>query len=150
MMENLVPVFPLGITVPVAERPVDEAADRAAIQALWVIYETAVLESDAQMWISLWDPEGLRLQPNGSVRDYDRLLHEEIDWVENPTDAFSILPKEIVIMGDHAYAMGTYVVDFAVSQGKTHRVDGKFISILRRQEDGSWRIFRSMTNAHDG
>lgn len=61
MIEKLVPVFPLGITVPVAERPVDEAADPAAIQALWVIYETAVLESDAHMWISLWDPEGLRL-----------------------------------------------------------------------------------------
>ncbi len=83
------------------------------------------------------------------MRDYDRLLHEEIDWVENPTDAFSVLPKEIVIMGEHAYSMGTYVVDFAQGKGKTHRVDGKFISILRRQEDGSWRIFRSMTNARD-
>jgi len=112
-------------------------------------HETAALASDAHMWISLWNPEGLRRQANGLVRDYGRLVHEEIEWVEKPTDAFLLLPNEIVIIGDHARSMATYAVDFAMGRGNTRRVDGTFISILRRQDDGSWRIFRSMINDHD-
>lgn len=52
-----------------------------------------------------------------------------------------ITPEEVVIVSDWAYACGTYTVD----AGGKH-LEGKFLTIFRREGDGSWRIFRDIFN----
>ena len=58
-----------------------------------------------------------------------------------PYEAMEITPEEIVVVSDWAYARGTYTVD----AGGKH-LEGKFLTIFRRQGDGSWRIFRDIFN----
>jgi ketosteroid isomerase-like protein len=46
-----------------------------------------------------------------------------------------------VVSGDWAWARGTYGVD-GEAGGNAFHVDGKFLTILKRQDDGSWKIYR--------
>ena len=68
-------------------------------------------------------------------------------------DAFdtkmSITPLEIVVMGPWAYSRGVYTQDLAAkSTGKVTHVDGKFLTILKQQPGGSWKIFRDCFNSN--
>ncbi len=49
-----------------------------------------------------------------------------------------INPEEIVVAGDGAFSRGNFIVNDAV--------EGKFLTIFRRQDDGSWRIYRDAFN----
>jgi ketosteroid isomerase-like protein len=57
----------------------------------------------------------------------------------------SIMPKETVILGDMAWSMGTYTIDYTTADGPA-QIDGKFLTLLRRQDDGSWGIYRDIFN----
>ncbi|MDG4648685.1 hypothetical protein P6F26_09515 [Roseibacterium sp. SDUM158017] len=46
--------------------------------------------------------------------------------------------EEIVIADGWAYSHGTFTVDEAV--------EGKFLTIFRRHDDGKWRIYRDAFN----
>jgi ketosteroid isomerase-like protein len=52
-----------------------------------------------------------------------------------------IQPEEVRILGDWAYAHGSYAFEMAPKEGGgTRRWSGKFLDILEKQVDGSWKI----------
>ncbi len=51
-----------------------------------------------------------------------------------PPASMEIMSEEVVVTDDWAFSRGTFTVNDAV--------EGKFLTIFRRQEDGSWRIYR--------
>jgi ketosteroid isomerase-like protein len=51
-----------------------------------------------------------------------------------------IQPEEVRILGDHAYVHGTYELKVAPKKAKTGHYTGKFLTILEKQIDGSWKI----------
>jgi len=56
---------------------------------------------------------------------------------------------EIVVTGPWGYSRGTYTQDLtARSTGKTIHVDGKFLTIFKKQMDGSWKIYRDCFNSN--
>ena len=58
----------------------------------------------------------------------------------------NIYPEEITVAGDWAYSRGTYNSDRVV-EGEEVRIEGKFLTILKRQSDGSWKIYRDCFNS---
>lgn len=50
-------------------------------------------------------------------------------------------------MGDWAFSRGNYTATQTV-QGNTVEVDGKFMTIFRRQDDGQWKIYRDIFNSN--
>ena len=50
----------------------------------------------------------------------------------------SINADEVEVLGDWAFSSGNFKVG--------EKVDGKFLTIFRRQDDGSWRIYRDAFN----
>lgn len=122
----------------------DEASDSAAIRALWQNYAAYRVSGDAESWLGLWDRDGIQMPPGVPARGIETLrpvLGKA--WAANPRDAMRINPEEIVITDGWAYTRGTYTAD----AGDTH-FEGKFMTILRRQDDGSWRIYRDIFNAN--
>lgn len=124
----------------------DEAADVAAIEAIWDRYEGYVVAGDPDGWLTLWDKEGIQLPPGTPMRGYEVIAEEE-RWNPGDFTAMEINPREIVILGDYGYAMGNYWFDFPAGEGEQGHFEGKFMTILHRQDDGSWRIFRDIFNA---
>lgn len=69
----------------------------------------------------------------------------------------SVEPEEITAVGDIAYVIGTYWETFTLVEGTTQqlqgrslagtapqRVQGRFLFIMRRQPDRSWKIARAI------
>lgn len=126
---------------PVATRA-DDAADIASIEALWESYEATREAGDAEGWLALWDEDGLRTGPSTFGIPLSRLAPRmDLRFRLSPIDEMSVDPEEIVLMGDWAYTRGR----FTVFVGRSRTV-GAFLSVLRRQEDGSWRIYRDHYN----
>jgi ketosteroid isomerase-like protein len=49
--------------------------------------------------------------------------------------------EEVRILGNRAYSHGTYTFDMGSREGgETRSYSGKFLDILERQADGSWKI----------
>ncbi len=136
-----VALFAAGSALPLAA---DEASDQAAIRDLWETYQTAWVDGDADAWLALWDDEGIQMPPGAPPRDFDA-LQSAVRSTLTPAafSAMQIDPQEIEILGDVAYARGVYTLE-----GPDMMMDGKFMTILHRQDDGSWKIYRDIFNAN--
>ena len=124
------------------------ADDEAAIRDIWVKYAAARVAGDAEAWLALWDENGIKMSEGSPARDRKALdAGVPKSFAATPTSSMNINPEEIVVTGDWAYSRGTYDADRTV-KGKDVHIDGKFLTILKRQADGSWKIYRDMSNSN--
>ncbi len=117
--------------------------DRAAILEAYDAYAGSLNSGNGEAWLSNWDEDGIQMPPGGPARGKDALRQMILAAVEEMTFNLSIDVEEVQAAGPWAYARGTYA-DARVPKagGDTIHIDGKFLSILRRQPDGSWKIYR--------
>ncbi len=134
-------VAAVALTIPLSS-VADEASDEAEIRAIWKDYASYRVAGNAEGWLGLWDENGIQMPPGMPARLIESLRPVLAEaWAANPRDAMEIIPEEIVVAGDWAYSRGIYTTDSGDAN-----FEGKFMTILRRQEDGSWRIFRDIFN----
>jgi len=125
----------------------------AAIKQLWVNYAAYVESGDAAAWLSQYDPTGIQMRPDNPARGRPELDAFVVSSWKARMDAFdtrmSITPLEVVVTGPWAFSRGVYTQDLtAKSSGKVTHVDGKFLTVLKQQDDGSWKIFRDCFNSN--
>ncbi len=118
----------------------DTASDEAAILEIWSTYSTARVAGDAETWLGLWDEEGIRMPPGRPAVDFATFAPGTPARFENGPESMRIDPEEVVVMGDWAFSRGTYTVN--------ESYEGKFLTIFRRQDDGSWGIYRDAFNSN--
>ena len=120
-----------------------QVSDVAQVYELWKEVAAFVNDGDLKHWISLWIEDGIQIAPDAPLR----IGQEQIQMAIQPTfDSFImsnmvINTEEVRILGDRAYSYGSYVFDMAPKDGEgTTRYSGKFLDILEKQADGSWKI----------
>jgi ketosteroid isomerase-like protein len=116
----------------------DTAADEDAILEIWSTYTEARVAGDAETWLSLWDEEGMRLPPGAPAVDFATFAPGTPERFAKPPASMEIKSEEIVVTNDWAFSRGNFTVNDAL--------EGKFLTIFRRQDDGSWRIYRDAFN----
>ena len=116
----------------------DAAGDEKAILEIWSTYSAARVAGDAETWLSLWDKEGIRLPPGAPALDFATFAPGTPERFAKPPASMEINSEEVVVTGDWAYSRGNFIVNDAI--------EGKFLTIFRRQGDGSWRIYRDAFN----
>ena len=133
-----------------ADEPVDTAADEAAIRALIANTAAANNAADTLGWVSLFE-DGAVYMPPGSpeIATREGLLEAAAAGFGPYAARIAITPREIVIMGDWAFAR-TYVGGSVSPRagGDPIPVDSKQIAIYHRQPDGSWKIARLINNGN--
>ena len=105
-------------------------------------YVASIQAGDMDRWIGLWIPEGKQMPPGAPAR----VGLEEIREGNSPMfDLFdtkmNVFLDELRAFGDHAYTHGNY--DYAMTPKEGGRAiigSGKFLSIYKKQEDGSWKF----------
>jgi uncharacterized protein (TIGR02246 family) len=76
-----------------------------------------------------------------------RALYEEQFSVLRPS-SLTILPEEERDLGDWGYGAGRWQATVTlVPTGRQVQLEGKYLNLLKRQADGSWKIFRHTWNA---
>ena len=117
-------------------------ADIAQVYNLWNAYADAVNAGDMKRWIALWSNDGIQMPPDAPAR----YRKEQIQVEEQPKfDLFNskmdLDPEEVCILGDHAYSHGSFFSIVTPKEGGTPiEIQGKFLTILEKQVDGSWKI----------
>lgn len=127
----------------------DDASDKAGIQSLWTTYASAAVSGDTETWLSLWDPAGVQMPPGVPARGIDVVAANIADaWAKRPPrKSMNINPIDIEIAGDWAFARGDYDVTSVIG-GAEKKMEGKFLTILKRQDDGSFKIYRDCFNGN--
>ena len=117
--------------------------DVAQIYELWNQYAAEWSPGgDFERWMDLWIDDGIQMPPDAprnmgveQIRAGNQPRYEVTDW------EMTINPDEVRVLGDRAYTYGTYEFAFTPKEGgDTTRGNGKFLTILEKQIDGSWKI----------
>ncbi len=144
----------LSACQPVMAQPQAPPSDEevtTAVNAVWREYEATLLAGDADRWIAQWMDDGVQMPPNMPPRVGKETIFAAVSGFLSQyeyTD-FVIDNEDAVASGDLAFARGTYAATFvAKSGGDPATVEGKYMTILRRQPDGSWKIYRDIFNSN--
>ncbi len=116
--------------------------DVALVHELWNEYAAAWSAGDLERWIFLWIDDGIQMPPGVArnigkevIRTSAQPQLDLYDW------EMTINPEEVRVLGDRAYSHG--LSEFALTPkkgGATTEASGKFLTILEKQVDGSWKI----------
>jgi uncharacterized protein (TIGR02246 family) len=128
--------------------PVPDA--RAAADAIFARYAASLSAGDADGWATLWTEDGVQMPPDAppvvgksQIREKLRSLLAQFRF------EMRIHTEEVRTAGDWAFARGMYAATLTPKAGGPEiPIDGKFMTILARQSDGSWRIYRDIFNSN--
>ena len=126
-------------------------AFRTAVRNIFDTYSAANIAGDTVSYISLWDEDGIKMGPNKPAVQgrpaIEKLKRKGAQkWNYESQD---IKIEETRVAGDWGFARGTYTGTLTSKSGsKTINVDGKYLTIFKRQADGSWKIFRDCFNSN--
>ena len=128
----------------------DVEADIAAINEIWNQYTVGLNTGDLDLWISLWADNGIQMPPGTPAvigKEKIRAKYESIF----PQFIFkmAITNEEVRVARNWAFSRGTYTLSTTPKAGgKTTKIAGKYLTILERQADGSWKIARDCFNSN--
>ena len=122
----------------------------AAVNDIWNQYASSLNSGDVDRWISLWTEDGVQMPPDSPPvigRTQIRTTMKAI--LDYFAFDIAVTPQEVRAAGDWAFSRGIYKATMTPKKGgKTVLIDGKYMSILQRQADGSWKIHRDIFNSN--
>jgi len=141
----------LAACQPIVAEPEVQPSDEdvaAAVDAIWDEYEASQVAGDPDRWIALWTDEGVKMPPDvPAIESTDQIYARAQRSMADPVDEMVITALETQSAGDMAYSRGVFSFTFTIDEtGEQISKDGKFLTILQRQPDGSWKIHRDIHN----
>jgi len=132
---------------PGAVAPGASAEDLAAISRVHQQYVAAHNDSDADRLVALFTEDAVLMpmdEPSLSGRQAIREHYEEF-FDQNPS-AIELSPVETRVAGDWAFERIQVKVTLPDGKGDDRHADVKYLWILQRQPDRSWKIARAIYN----
>lgn len=127
-----------------------EAAEfRKAVGEIFKTYSSANMKADADAWIGLWDENGIKMGPNSPATFGKKSIdNRKRKTIEEKTLVSQIINvEETQVFGNMGFGRGTYTaIVKPKAGGATVNLDGKFLTIFKKQADGSWKIYRDCYN----
>ena len=122
----------------------------SAVKSTWDAYGAALIAADADRWISLWDENGVQLPPESPAVNGKTAILQAVrgGLQEVRFEKFTINLEETQVSGHLGFARGTY--SYAATPkatGTTVSFQGKYLTIFKKQPDGSWKIYRDCFNS---
>jgi uncharacterized protein (TIGR02246 family) len=142
-------------TAPQAEPKRDVAADMKAIKALNDSMITAFNSSDAAAVAATYADDAVMMDPNEAAIEGRQAIQAAYEARSKERESegvavtYAFTPLEIQVAGDWAYDRGNYTVTVTPKSGKPMERSNKYLTIYRRQPDGSWKIYRDISNSNE-
>jgi ketosteroid isomerase-like protein len=129
----------------------DAAADKAKLATIFEVYVQAVNSLDAELWLSNWDENGIKMDPDTAQVVGKPAIAAKVR-AKFPSFSYrhmEVRIEEIQLMGDFAFVRGFFTFrSIMKSDSSVIDFDGKFLTTCRRQSDGSWKIYRDIYNSN--
>ncbi|UCE38827.1 MAG: SgcJ/EcaC family oxidoreductase [Thermoplasmata archaeon] len=131
----------------------DEESDIAAIKETLNQYAVGVNTGDFDRWISLWADDGVQMPPDTPSRVGKEQIREGMkpafDQMNLNITIHSI--EEAKVYGDLGLTRCTYTLKMTPKAGGetiNAMPDGKALTLVKRQPDGSWKIAYDSFNSN--
>ena len=123
------------------------AADLAAIGRLHQEYVAAHNASDPDRLMALWTDDAILMpMDEPSIRGRQAIAkHYEEFFDQNPSE-IELEPVETRVAGDWAFERIQVTVTLPGGPEENRHADVKYVWILERQPDGTWKIARAIYN----
>jgi uncharacterized protein (TIGR02246 family) len=118
-------------------------SDIARVYKLWAEYAAACHAGDLDRFMALWTDDAIQMPPDAPRRIGKAAIREGMQAGFDRFHMRNVIPRteEVRVLGDRAYSHGTYTVDMTPKGGgETMTLAAKFLDVLERQPDGSWKI----------
>jgi len=124
------------------EPPDTRAQDEAAIRALETAWSAALQAKDVDKFVANYAPDAVTLPANGPIATTPADIRKGItDMMASPGLSMTFKPTSVFVAksGDVAYTYGTYDLSMTGPDGKPVTDKGKYVTIYKKQGDGSWK-----------
>ena len=125
--------------------------DIAAIEEHMDLYALGMTTGDLDLWMSLYTEDTVKFAPDApAVFGKDALRASMEPLFEAFTfEDMDIFDVEIQLAGDYAFARCNFTATMIPKGGgEPAYIDGKDISIMQRQPDGSWKLYWDCWNSN--
>ncbi len=119
---------------------------RRAIDSGNGAYKAAFLRADAQGLAEVYDSDGVRLNEGGVViRGRAAIARDVAAFVGQVGPVrVTIETAAVWLVDDVAWESGAWSYTFQPEGTAEQRLSGRYVTLWRRQADGSWRIWRDL------
>jgi uncharacterized protein (TIGR02246 family) len=121
-----------------------------AIEQLHQTDKKASLRGDVKALLSLFCDDAIVIPASGELYDGKEQIRKMIEFTTGFLKTHDLVEyeqdfREVQVIDDHAYEWGFYHgVYVSKADGQEIRGGGRLMRILQLQEDGSWKILRSI------
>lgn len=106
----------------------------------------SVAEHGQAAFASYFAEDGVELENGGGIKTRDD-MRKEPAWPEGTSLAWTPLKADMAAAGDLGYTYGNYVFKSKNKEGKIVSSYGKYMSVWKKQKDGSWKVAVDMGNS---
>jgi ketosteroid isomerase-like protein len=127
-----------------------EAADIAAVTTVLDDYGKYLLADDIRAWADLHAEDIVKMPPDSrSIIGREDLYQRNSAGVgKQKFISWNLTIEELEILGDRAYTWGYYSFDLEIiATGDVIPVEGKFLTIYRKESNGSWVMTHDCFNS---
>lgn len=130
--------------------PDTSEADLNAIRAITDRFDEAINVGDFEALAGLYDENAIRMPSEAPAQIGKAAIRE---WFRVEAEQFEVEIDNVVrdtqISGDWAYSWGDASGTLTARDGtETRAIDSKWMSVSRRVEDGSWKVYRDIYNSN--
>jgi len=128
--------------------------DEAAILDVFDRYVDRIVNYDVDGWMALWDEDGVQLAPGSPMFiGKDLIRRGNQGWISDRSVIWTmqIDTQEVKVFSKEGYAFARGVYGWTQTPrngGTTSRYNGKFLTVFRRQNEGTWRVYRDCFNSN--
>lgn len=122
-----------------------------AVPEIFKTYGECLMANDPDRWIENWTEDCIQLPPGGPMAVGREMLYNNIcAWLEvHAVSDFKAELLETQEVGDWAYSHGNFSYHLTPRDGREpYTYEGKFLTIVKRQPDGEWKLHRDCFNAN--
>jgi uncharacterized protein (TIGR02246 family) len=143
------PAKPDTTSATAATASADPAAVRQAIEAANTKQFAAARQSDTAGMAANYTADAILMMPNEKVaRGHDEIAKAFAGMFSQATlKDPKLVTTDLIVNGDLAIETGTYDWTVQPKKGKAVHDVGKYLTVWKRQPDGSWKIIRDIGNA---
>lgn len=127
------------------------AEDEAAVRALDDAWEKAATAGDGNAISALYSADATLLPPGEPMRQGEAAKQYWVDFTNSFSGPIELSTTAIEGRGNLAVAVGTYRMTVTPKKAGAKPLptdEGKYIEVLEKQDDGSWKIIYDIWNSN--
>ena len=109
-------------------------------------FARAVAEHGHQAFVTYFAEDGVELDDGGGITSREA-IGKQPPWPEGTSLTWTPVKADMAGSGDLGYTYGNYVFKSKNKEGKIVANYGKYMSVWKKQKDGSWKVVVNMGNS---